>query len=170
MPKPEYTNPQARFHKSFYTQVPDVLFDQLLVELTGSELKVLLYIIRHTMGYKKESDRISQSQMLNGIVERGTGKRVDWGTGVSKPALLKSLRSLRKKNLIRTERQRTEKGGDRPTVYTMVFVEDEQAEGGGNKSYHGGGSKIDHRGGKQTLPGPVAPKLTTQETTNKQET
>ena len=50
-----------------YTPVPDELFDELMVELSGAELKVLLYIIRRTFGFKRDADMISLSQMLNGI-------------------------------------------------------------------------------------------------------
>ncbi len=55
------------FQSPNYTMVPDELFDELMVELSGAELKVLLYIIRRTFGFKKDSDNISLSQLLNGI-------------------------------------------------------------------------------------------------------
>jgi hypothetical protein len=42
-----------------YTPVPDELFDEQLPDLSGAELKLLLYIIRRTFGFKKESDNIS---------------------------------------------------------------------------------------------------------------
>ena len=35
------------------TPVPDQLFDELLHRLSGAELKVLLYIVRRTFGFKK---------------------------------------------------------------------------------------------------------------------
>ena len=44
--------PFRGFRSPSYTQVPDELFDELLVELSGGELKVLLYIIRRTFGFK----------------------------------------------------------------------------------------------------------------------
>jgi hypothetical protein len=43
-----YTSPN-------YTQVPDELFDEQLPHLSGAELKVLLYIMRRTFGFKKTS-------------------------------------------------------------------------------------------------------------------
>jgi hypothetical protein len=36
-----------------YTMVPDELFDEHLPFLSGAELKVLLYIIRRTFGFKR---------------------------------------------------------------------------------------------------------------------
>ena len=47
------------FRSPRYTQVPDEVFDELMPRLSGAELKVLLYIIRRTFGFKKERDNIS---------------------------------------------------------------------------------------------------------------
>lgn len=42
------------FLKPNYTQVPDVILDELMANLTGAELKVLLYIVRRTSGFQKK--------------------------------------------------------------------------------------------------------------------
>ena len=60
----------AGFQSPNYTIVPDEVFDELLGVLSGAELKVLLYIIRRTLGFKKERDSISLRQMVHGIVTR----------------------------------------------------------------------------------------------------
>jgi hypothetical protein len=104
------------------TPVPDAVFDELLTELTGAELKALLYIIRRTFGFKKDSDNISLSQMLNGITTRD-GRTLDKGAGLSKPTLLQALRSLQEKQLIETERQRSAEKGDEPTLYRLKFAD-----------------------------------------------
>ena len=39
-------------------------------ELNESELKVLLYIIRRTFGFKKSFDNISLNQLAEGVHER----------------------------------------------------------------------------------------------------
>jgi hypothetical protein len=44
------------------TPVPDEVFDVLMPQLSGAELKVLMYICRRTFGFKKESDSISLHQ------------------------------------------------------------------------------------------------------------
>ncbi len=62
------------------TPVPDVVFDQLLARLGEAELKALLYIIRRTFGFKKDSDTISLNQICKGIVTRD-GRVLDRGTG-----------------------------------------------------------------------------------------
>src|SRR5437588_4698856 len=76
-----------------YTQVPDEVFDELLAEVSGNQLKVLMYIIRRTFGFKRDSDNISISQMLHGITTK-EGKVLDSGVGLSKPTLLQALRDL----------------------------------------------------------------------------
>jgi hypothetical protein len=65
-----------------YTQVPDALFDDLMAYLSGAELKVLLYIIRRTFGFKKDSDYISLRQLCHGIKTKA-GEVLDKGTGLS---------------------------------------------------------------------------------------
>ena len=52
------------------TPVPDEFLDELLPVLSGAELKVLLYVSRRTFGFKRDSDNISLSQMLNGLRTR----------------------------------------------------------------------------------------------------
>src|SRR5205814_9739207 len=110
------------FRSPNYTQVPDELFDELLPDLSGAELKVLLYIIRRTFGFKRDSDSISLSQMLNGLQTRD-GRTLDRGVGISKPTPLQALRSLEEKNIIETERRRSVERGDEPTIYRVKMAE-----------------------------------------------
>ena len=58
-----------------FTQVPDEFFDALLPSLSESELKVLLYIIRHTIGLKKQKASISIKQFQKGFPGTGQGMR-----------------------------------------------------------------------------------------------
>jgi hypothetical protein len=41
-----------------------------MADLSGAELKVVLYVARRTFGFGKESDNISLSQMAQGITKR----------------------------------------------------------------------------------------------------
>ena len=113
------------------TPVPDQLFDELLSILSGAELKVLLYIIRRTFGFKKESDDISLNQMLNGIV-RKDGTVLDQGVGLSKPTLLGALRSLKEKNILLSERRSSENHGNEPSRYRLNIVSPIHAMPGAN--------------------------------------
>jgi hypothetical protein len=67
------------FTSPSYTQVPDELFDVLITQLSDAELRVLLYIMRRTFGFKREADTISLSQLVSGITTRD-GQVLDRGT------------------------------------------------------------------------------------------
>jgi hypothetical protein len=106
------------FRKPTYTQVPDELFDELMPMLSGAELKVLLYIVRRTFGWKKDSDTISLNQMLNGV-HRANGQMLDHGVGLTKKTLLVALTSLQDKRIILTERRQSPERGWEPTSYRL---------------------------------------------------
>src|SRR5579862_6559505 len=106
--------PFRGFQSPNTTPVPDELFDKLLPDLVGSELKVLLYIIRRTFGFKRDSDTISLSQMLHGIRTRD-GRQLDRGVGLSKKSLLQAINSLEAKHIVLTHRRRSQAKGDEPT-------------------------------------------------------
>src|SRR5436190_1188405 len=76
------------------TQVPNILFDTHLPNLTESELKMLLVIIRQTNGWidpktrqRKTRDRISHNQFIQ-------------KTGLSRRVISKTLKSLISKGLV----------------------------------------------------------------------
>ena len=106
------------FYSPRYTQVPDDLFDELLSELSGAELKVLLYVIRRTFGFKKDSDLISLSQMVSGI-EKKDGTVLDKGTGLHKDSVIKAVKSLVSKGILLRRRQNSEKHGHTATEYAL---------------------------------------------------
>lgn len=93
--------------------------------LTGSEQKVLDYILRHTLGFQKTSDAISYRQFINGV------KNCDKGCGIkSTTTLSKAFNGLIKKGFI------TKIGGrvtGQPTEYHLVYKADENENGGLSK-------------------------------------
>ena len=78
-----------------YTQIPNVILDDLMHDMTESELRVVLAICRKTFGWQKIRDRLSISQLmeltgmsnngvLNGLtagIKRGIIKREARGQG-----------------------------------------------------------------------------------------
>lgn len=77
-----------------FTKTPNILFDQLIRELSNSELKILLVIIRQTNGWLdrkskkyKTRDRITYSQFIS-------------KTGISRRIISSAINSLLEKNLI----------------------------------------------------------------------
>ena len=157
--------PFPGFQGPNYTQVPDQLFDELLPELSGSELKVLLYIIRRTFGFKRDADAISLSQMLNGIVKRD-GTRLDHGAGLTKKPLLKALRSLEERGIILVERRTDGERGHRPSIYRLK-VRGQRPLGGVSPPRVG--ADLPQGGGGETPPSPRGQMSPTQET-DEQET
>src|SRR4051794_155182 len=102
------------------TPVPDVVFDELLERLNNGELRVLLYIIRRTYGFKKQSDNIAMSQMVHGL-RRKDGTYLDRGTGMSKASVARAVKSLIARRIIISQRNRSAVRGDEPTTYALRF-------------------------------------------------
>jgi phage replication O-like protein O len=102
------------------TQVPDEVFDVLLPQLNGAELKVLLYICRRTFGFKKQWDSISLNQIASGITTKD-GRVLDRGTGLSKRHVQRALKQLEKKQIIRVNRRRDETGLNEINTYSLHF-------------------------------------------------
>src|SRR5215212_7129830 len=102
--------------------IPDQVIDELLPQLSGAELKVVLYICRRTLGFQKLSDNISLQQLLSGLVKKN-GDRLDYGTGLSKTTLLKTLRDLQDKGIIETTHRSSSERGDEATNYRLCFAD-----------------------------------------------
>ena len=141
------------------TSVPDDFFDVLAPNLSEAELRVLIYILRRTFGFKKESDTISLRQMVEGITTQD-GRMLDRGTGMSKPGVAKGVKGLVAKGVILAIRNSSLERGDEPTTYRLHFPHDEPPApvsrtftggvGGVNDVYTGGATTFT-RGCKRRL-------------------
>lgn len=87
------------FLKPNSTQVPNIILDKLMYRLPDAEFRVLIYICRRTYGFQRESDQISFTQFIDGIVKRD-GTRLDGGCGLARSSLAKALASLIEMKLI----------------------------------------------------------------------
>lgn len=123
----------AGFASPTFTQVPDELFDVLLPSLSDAELRVLLYIVRRTFGFKRQADTISLSQMVSGITT-ADGRQLDQGTGLSKATVARGLKSLREKGIIDATRNRSVTRGDEPTTYRLRFRDEHSSTATGRSS------------------------------------
>lgn len=112
--------PAPGFDRPTTTPVPDDLFDRWLPHLSEAELKVLLYIIRRTLGFKKDADAISLSQLAAGIVRRD-GRRLDSGAGVSEKSCRRGIAGLLAKGLITQTKTKLPDGGDGTTIYSLCW-------------------------------------------------
>ncbi|MBM3475568.1 MAG: replication protein [Armatimonadetes bacterium] len=111
------------FRSPRYTQVPDEAFDELMGALTPAEFKVMMYVIRRTFGFKKDSDAISLSQIVSGV-RTMDGRVLDRGTGLSKSGAVKAIKGLLEKQVVVTVRRTSANHGHEATVYQLHFAED----------------------------------------------
>src|SRR3954466_6416388 len=102
------------------TPVPDVVFDELLQRLDNAELRVLLYIIRRTYGFKKSSDDISIGQMVDGIT-RKDGSVLDGGTGLARSSVKRAISGLLEKNIIVRKHNQASDGANEPNTYGLRY-------------------------------------------------
>lgn len=114
------------FYPPRYTPTPDALFDWVMAGLNGAELKVILYIVRRTFGFKKDSDQITQDQIGNGIV-RTDGTRLDLGTQLSRSTVQAALASLEQKSLIEVKRSIGPRGRE-ASIYSLRIASGEPQE------------------------------------------
>lgn len=146
-------SPAASMDSGFYfagfknlnsTPIPDEFFDLLAVNLSEAELRVLLYIMRRTFGFKKKADAISLSQLTGGI-RRRDGSMLDYGTGLSKPAVLKAVSGLQSKGIISVEKRTGEDGRNEVNVYQLRFLEENNQQNN-TISYPQGYSQTEYYG------------------------
>lgn len=100
------TNDFDGYDPLHYTQVPDALFDQQLSRLSHAELKVVLWIMRCTFGWKKERDAISLTQLQR-------------ATGLSRQSVAAATQSLERARHIIIERRTAPSGDAAINVYRL---------------------------------------------------
>jgi len=104
------------------TPLPDEIYDEWVPLLGEAELKVLLYIVRRTLGFHKGTDAISLTQFARGIVTRD-GRVLDKGCGItSRATLIRALTALEGKGLIITRKGRSGAGGHTVTIYGLSWM------------------------------------------------
>ncbi len=92
-----------------YTQIPNDLFDHWIPHLKEGELKLLLVIMRKTLGWHKNKDKISLSQL-------------EKFTGLTRTNILNASESLQSKGIIL--KYTSGKAGCQETYYELVINED----------------------------------------------
>lgn len=101
------------------TQTPDILFDRWLAVLSGSEFKVLMYLVRRTYGFGKPGgDSIALRQLVSGI-SRTSGTALDWGCGLDRDTVLCALDVLCGLGLVERQHQQDAAGGTAPNHWTI---------------------------------------------------
>jgi hypothetical protein len=77
--------------KENYSKLPHQLIDELHTFSSLAELKVVLYVMRHTWGYQDDYKRITLEEFEHGRKERD-GSRIDKGVGMTKPSIIDGIK------------------------------------------------------------------------------
>ena len=77
--------------KQNWSRLPNQLIDEMPNITSLAEMKVILYILRHTWGYGDESKRITIDEFVNGR-KRKDGTRIDSGCGIAENSVRSGLR------------------------------------------------------------------------------
>jgi len=94
----EFEGFKDNYHSDFW-KYPNEL-EEHWYYLSGSEQKVLDFILRQTFGFRKSSDWISLSQFVNGVGEK------NHGTGLSISQVRRAITGLEEKGFIIVERHK----------------------------------------------------------------
>lgn len=87
---------QRHYEKEFF-MYPHVL-EEFWAQMSGSEQKVMDYILRQTIGWRKTSDRISLSQFAKGVGSKNKG------TGLSVSQIQRAIKGLEQQGFIKVTR------------------------------------------------------------------
>jgi len=97
-------------NKINHTQLSNDFIDEYMNKLSGSETKVFIAISRKTIGWHKETDKISISQIME-------------ITGLSNRCVIDSLKKLEAFGLIKIERRKDTKMMNHINEYTINYEE-----------------------------------------------
>lgn len=77
--------------KQNWSKLPHQLIDALPQIKTLGEMKIILYTLRHTWGFKDDYKKITLNEFQYGR-KRRDGKRLDSGTGLTKPTIINGIK------------------------------------------------------------------------------
>ena len=84
-----------------YVELPNLSLDQML-GLTEAELKVLLFIVRQTLGYTRENVTLTYAQIAYGTYGPD-GRLLDRGTGLCHKSIGRAVRLLSEKGYLQAQ-------------------------------------------------------------------
>jgi phage replication O-like protein O len=112
------------FKRPQFTRTPNVIFDDLMRKLTDSELRVLLVIVRKTLGWRRENQSMSFAIMAD-------------LAGVNRSSAIRAVEGLSSMGLIEKSEQMDDSGDFSPNCYSLKF-EPEEEGGWSHKETTGG--------------------------------
>jgi ssDNA-binding Zn-finger/Zn-ribbon topoisomerase 1 len=115
-----------------WSKLPHTMIESLPLVSSLGELKVIMYVLRHTWGFNDDSKKITLDEFQHGR-KRSDGSRFDNGTGLTKPTIISGI--------------------ERAIEHGFLCEHSEGDPGRVKKFYHlnMGGVKNLYRGGKESL-------------------
>ena len=129
--------------KENWSKLPNALIDALPLFTSEAELKVVLYVLRHTWGYHDENKRISIDEFSRGRKKRD-GLRIDVGCGLTDNTIKDGLRRAIEHGFIEVDEDSTDAARIK-RYYKLRMLEDE-SRGSEVDPPHLGGQKLTPRG------------------------
>lgn len=138
-----FSGPQKNF-----SELPHELIEALPIFTSLAELKVVLYILRHTWGYHDydEGKRITLDEFENGR-KRRDGTRIDKGTGMVKSSLVDGIKRAVAHGFIEVEEDNSDKAREQ-RFYTLVLFENQTPD---VRLSNSSGMKVKRRSEKTTI-------------------
>jgi DNA-binding MarR family transcriptional regulator len=136
-----------------WSKLPHEFIDVLPQVETIGEMKVILYILRHTWGFQDTEKKITVDEFVNGR-KRRDGSRLDSGTGLSAPTVRNGLDRAEAHGFIAVETDERDKGRIRKYYSLVMQAETEQGEKvlpPDGKGFTPRGQKVLPRTEKETL-------------------
>jgi len=141
--------------KSNYSKLPHAFIGELHRINSLAELKVILYVLRHTWGYGDANKKITNDEFCNGRKSKN-GVRLDKGCGLSPKSIRSGVQSAMEHGYIIVEVDGSDPARQKH-YYSLVMIDDSGGEkvtpendSGGEKVTPGGGES-NHRTEKETL-------------------
>jgi hypothetical protein len=113
------------YPKTNYCKVPHILFEELLADFDSlGELKVVLYVLRHTWGYQEydRGKKITLDEFENGR-KRKDGSRMDRGVGMSRPAIKRGIQKATDHGFLEVETNKSDLARIK-NYYKLAFAEE----------------------------------------------
>lgn len=135
--------------KENYSRLPHQFIEEVLPKITSlSEMKVIVYVLRHTWGYHEDAKSITIDEFTHGR-KRKDGTRLDAGTGMSENAIKAGIKSAVKHGFLFMLTDDSDKARIKKTYSLSEFEGQElMAEG---QELTPGVPNVDPRSEKDTL-------------------
>ena len=156
--------------QSNFSMLPHYFVEEMMPKISSlSEMKVLLYVLRHTWGFQDESKTITQDEFMNGRKHRD-GTRMDKGCQMSRNAIKSGIEKAVEHGYLELVVNDSDKARIKHT-YTLVVESDSDGQeltvGGQKLTVDGqkltiGVSKVDHRTEKETIDRNLETNLTSE--------